>query len=165
MRAMRRGTSLIEMLVVITTISFVLSGTGICLHGMYRADRRTRESLVRHETLQRLALQFRTDAHQAAAVRVKADGNQPAQGMTLAQPNGRSVEYRWADGSIERHLRDGEKRLHDEAFRLPPANAVQWQVSEGKTPLASLLISARPERDGAEAGAAVWRIDAALGVR
>jgi type II secretory pathway component PulJ len=161
----RRGTSLVEMLVVVTAISLIVGATGVCLQGAYRADRRTREELSRQAALHRLAVQFRSDAHRAQAARLLAPAGQQPAGLAFAQPDGKSIEYRWQEERLERRVLDGQNRLHSDSFAVSRVRAVEWRLSAGRTVLATVVIRSASEGADAGAGKWEWHIDAAVGLR
>ena len=68
----RGGYSLVELLIVISILTFVLMLCGMTLQSLFRLDRVGRHDTLEARTLDRLAESFRTDAH--AAVGSQTEG-------------------------------------------------------------------------------------------
>ena len=66
----RRGKTLIEMLILMTVLSTVLAGVSLVLLGAFKTDRQLRRDLAQQTSLARLASRFRSDAHAATTCRV-----------------------------------------------------------------------------------------------
>lgn len=163
-RTRRRGISLIELLAVITTASVILSGLGVCLHGMYRVEQRTRQRVAQRTAWSQAALLLRSDAHSAGqADLATAPDGQPAGGLTLTLGDGRRVQYGFDGRQLQRTvLRDGQ-RVHNDAFRLPGLQ-VTWTLRRDGDQT-RVTMTGRPRSEpGVPAGAleAEERIDAVV---
>jgi type II secretory pathway component PulJ len=150
--ANRSGISLVEMQVVISMMAVLLGFTGVCLHGMYRAQARLESNVQRRASLDRLWLRLCADAHSAVAVRLQ-DDDQTRQSLLLTASDGAEIGYRTGQSEVQRIVRQGEKVLHRDTFRLPGAADVQWQLSEGTQPVISAVVV--PGSEPARAGTAV----------
>ena len=115
----RRGTSLMETLVVITVMT-LLSGiavTMIC--SLMRADDRGAEALSSSMTFSRLARDFRRDVRAAIGAEVTRDADNEPGRLSLGLPGGRLVVYRTDEKQLVRSSQAGPKDKHTEIFRLP----------------------------------------------
>jgi hypothetical protein len=152
------------MLAVIAITGILLSAVGICLHSMYRADRRTRDAIAERSAISRASLRFRADAHASTGVRLQdqAPGVPPA--LVFIQPDDRTIHYDFGKQRITRTVRLADNVEHRDAFRLPGGGRVEWHVKKSQTPIASALI-VHPSEPGV-AGGTVWQeqIEAAVGL-
>jgi len=142
----RRGASLVELLGVIAVGSVIIGLVGVCLQGMYRAEQRTRQHMTRRAAVTQLSWRLRADAHEATQAELTAPPQTGVSaGLVLTAPDGRTITYRTADAQIERTVRQGERTLHHDAFRLPGVRTA-WQLeTAGRHPLATLVIAHLPE--------------------
>ena len=163
MSVQRRGTSLVELMVVVTISGMIFSGAAVCLHSMYRADQRLRHEAQHRSAVVRLARQFRTDAHLAVGAQEGDDRPGGAQALVLSGPSQRTIEYRVQGSEILRTVKDGEQLLHRDAFRLERGVRVAWQVEDGPRPMAAVQIERASPAGGGTAGVQN-RIEAAVGV-
>ena len=114
----RRGYSLVEMLVVMTLMAVVMSSIALVLHGLHRAERRLHDDVDFDRTLQRLATQFRVDAHAARGAGEIADDDDSQSALTLEMPDEKTVTYSIEPGGVRRLVRQGENTIHREWFAL-----------------------------------------------
>jgi prepilin-type N-terminal cleavage/methylation domain-containing protein len=154
----RRGITLVEMLVVTTVSGVIFSAATVCLHGMYRADQHARQATAHRSAVSRLALQFRTDAHAAATARLL-----DADGIVFVEPSNQTIEYRSQPGEIVRTVRQEERVVHRDAFRLVQRSDVAWRMQGDARPIVTIEIS-RPARSGEGSPDFADRIEAGVGV-
>lgn len=101
----RRGISLIELLAVLSGCSVVLGLTASLLHQTMRAQSHTRDFFDVERNAQRLARQFRSDVHAAAADSiddVDAEGVSNGELLRLRLPDGQTIAYQRAAEKIIR---------------------------------------------------------------
>ena len=100
----RRAISLIELLAVLSGCSVVLGLTASLLHQTMRAQSHTRDFFDVERNAQRLARQFRSDVHAAAAdsIDVDAAGAGGGELLRIQLPDGQSVAYQRAAEKIIR---------------------------------------------------------------
>jgi hypothetical protein len=138
----RAGKSLIEMLMLISTLSVILATVATMLIALMKTDRQVRRDLEQQTTLARLAEKFRTDAHAATRCQVG-----PVCELTLT--DGRLVRYEARPGQIDREVRRGDAVEHRDGYLLPNTAAVAFeQPAETGGRLVQLRISALPGSDG-----------------
>jgi len=152
------------MLAVITITSILISSVGICLHGMYRADRRTRNAIAGRSAISRASFLFREDAHASTGARLRDQAPDVPPALVFIQPEGRTIQYHFGKHRITRTVRLAGNIAHRDAFRLPGGARVEWHVTENPTSIASAVIVHPPEPG--VAGGAVWQeqIEAAVGL-
>ena len=98
----RRGYSLVELMIVVSMLSFVLLLCTTTLHALLRLDRGERSDLMESRALDRLAGLLRDDAHRATAARIERDAMQRER-LVLTRTNHETLIYEWspaADGSV-----------------------------------------------------------------
>jgi prepilin-type N-terminal cleavage/methylation domain-containing protein len=165
MKSRRRGYSLVECLVVISLIGGILGTVATTLSALYRTDQGMREALTYDRALDRFIVQLRSDAHQAVSATVgkAGDGAAAANQLLLALQDGRSIRYTLHAQRAERVVRRDQTVEHTESYPVV-SSPVAWQLREDRaSPIVSLVLKLRPaRRDQSPAGAATYRIDAAV---
>ena len=164
MKRTARGITLLELLVVIALVGVIMSAVATCLHSMYRANRRTRESMAGRSALVRLSQRFRADAHSAVDVVVKDQATAEPPSIVFSRPAGETIEYRFEQPDVQRIVRKYVKDAHRDAFRLPRRTQVEWQTAAGDEPFVSMIVHYVPESD-VDKGTRQQRIEAAVGLR
>lgn len=154
----RSGYSLIELLAVMSAASLVLLALTVWLVMLVRGSQAGQDHLLWTITQDRLASQFRSDAHAALAV-LDAGGAL----VCFQVGSDRTIVYRQQDRRLLREeLADGQ-RIRQEAYALPKS----WSVSIDErqwhgTPLAVLTIAAHVDAPDA-APTARLQVEAQLG--
>ncbi len=137
----RRGKSLIEMLIIISILSVVLSTTAATLIALFKTDRQIRRDTAHLTTLARLSSRFRTDAHAAQSCVVD-------QACALTRADGRVVRYAQEGHKLHRQVLRGEAVEHRDAFVLPDTAIVKFeQPPEHQSQLVRLTIRAKQDAD------------------
>ena len=156
---LRRGVSLIEMLVVIA-VSTVLLGVAVSvLNLLMRAERSGREHVNRTATVARLADQFRSDVR-AALRPIAADGTAKNQWQFVLTTD-RAVTYRALPKEIERREQIGGKLVRQESYVLPADCSAEIIVHTDSAPATASLVIA-PSGLASSARREI-RMDATLG--
>jgi prepilin-type N-terminal cleavage/methylation domain-containing protein len=134
---LRRGYSLIEIIVVLT-IGTVVVGIGVgMLHLLLRTEQSGRDRVPQARAVARLAEQFRSDA--AAAMR-QASGSPPGE-WRFVLPENRLVTYRALPGEVQWDERLAGKLLRRESYLLPGGSSAAISVQGKAAPaMASLVI-------------------------
>lgn len=154
----RRAFTLSELLVVLTTTAVLLGVALGIVSALLRTEQTGREQGQQAVVLDRLAAQFRADAHAAG----RPGRDDPAQhgGWRFDLGAGRAAAYRVTAQAVEREEMAAGQPLRRETYPLPPGCTVRHQLSDDRG-LASLIVAA------GEADAA-WRhelrIEAAVGL-
>lgn len=132
-RSSRRGVSLIELAIAISTLAALLSFGTVLLGLLFRADHVGQDALAEQLTNARLSRQFRADVHAARAV-VVADDNPGA--LQLALDDGRRVTWLAEASGVQRVVLRDDVEVARESFSLP-AGATTF-VHRGESGVVSL---------------------------
>ena len=103
-----RGISLVELLAVIAITGILISSLGICLHGLYRADRRARDAISGRSAISRVSLLFREDAHASTGARLQDQTASAPPALVFLQPEGRTIQYHFDEHRITRTVRQAD---------------------------------------------------------
>src|SRR5438045_3775634 len=143
----RRGVSLVELLVVMSLSSVLLTTSAVVLHRMMLSHGKTRNVLAASRSALRLSDQFRSDVHRATGVTTE---NLDAPVVARLQLDGSNVvEYSYADGVVRRTRITDDKVTSREEY-IFPANS-QLAVGQSSPPLLSLSITSQPGDAGGPA--------------
>jgi len=148
----RAGVSIIEMMVVISLAAVLISLSGVCLHGMYRAHARLDGNLQRRAALDRLALQLRCDAH-AAEQATLVDEEAAATIVMIQTTDKTEIRYRSDGSDVVRTVTRGETVVHRDLFRLPGVERMEWTLLDQARPTVNVTV--RPTEGLSRDGTAV----------
>ena len=155
---MRRGVSLVEMIVVIAVAS-ALTGIAVSLLlVLFRAEQSGRTQIGQAESFQQFADQFRRDVHAAGDASVQGKDRQRCK---FEFANHVIVRYMTDAHSIWREEQRFSTNLRMEPYTLPQDSTVTIEVDRAASPpVVSLMIKPKEasQRPGRE-----FRIDAVLG--
>lgn len=115
-RNRRRGTSLIEMLIVITIWSVVIGVLAVLLGQLLRAGNVARTAVEQQDAFARLQRQFVSDVRQATSQQMPEEEGKEV--IRLAFDDGNSVSYVLGERDLRRLERRGGEVTSREAFRL-----------------------------------------------
>ena len=144
MRRLRTGKTLIELLVIITLLSAVMSMATTTLAAVFRIKQRLSRESYEEQTISRLASRLRTDAHQA----IRCDA---ADVCTLTLEGGETICYTVEPAAIAREVRRAGAVLHRDAFPLPrdaSASLTCDDASGGKLVRLTIRPRETPGREG-----------------
>ena len=163
----RKAYTLVECLAAIALIGTAMTTVAVSMSGMHVAYRQIQAGSFGEMEWQRLAVQLRTDAHQARSAGQEGEADESQQGNTLRLTLRKKEVIRYIiDGRQVRreHSRD-EKVVHREDYCLPEAYTAHWVL---KTDDSSSVASLKLERDTTEtigqATHPLLQIDAAVGL-
>jgi prepilin-type N-terminal cleavage/methylation domain-containing protein len=160
----RRGTSLIEVMVVVALSGIMISATGVCLHGLYRVDQQVRETAVQRWAFQRLSLRFRTDAHAAQRANLSDDASGSPPILRFEGSGQQRVEYRYQPCQIVRTAHEADRVVHTEAYAIERRGVAAWRIESNESQMVVLELARQP-LVGREAGIESRRsIRAAVGL-
>lgn len=140
-RSRRRGTSLIEVLAVLTAMSVAMSVAAGLLHRGMRMQSDSRQYLERDRTALRLARQIREDASRATQVVCGGDMAESGEGdqldsktiLRVARDDGSMVVYRTRRNGLVRLLTAADGRSSREDY--PLAGRLLWSVAREQSVL------------------------------
>jgi hypothetical protein len=141
-RAVRQGASLVELLVVMSAATVILTITAALLHRIMHAHSKARAFMDAERTSLRLANTFRGDVHQAISASTADAAAESDAFLKLDMPDGQRIEYRREEGTFLRVLLDGDRIVSREAFCFPPE--IEVAVKNEGARLINLSISSRP---------------------
>lgn len=157
----RRGYSLIEMLVAMFVFTALL---GICMalvELLLKLDDRGQAHAEALATTARLARTFRADVHAALRAETPDGATAPIDRLTLAGPDGRTVDYRIVKGALIRTEREAGVFRQNDRFPLPTRAGRIAVESEGDRTMVAILFDHRSARNRGESRE--LRVAAALG--
>jgi len=170
----RHGWSLIETIAAVTVGSVVFGLAVAIAHTFFRLDQNLQTERQTWASLNRLAEQFREDAHAAEAV--TAPGQRPLTAKVPAKgdtgpppawifhfPANRQVEYSATGEGLARIERVGDKVVSREGYVLPPGTLVKLQPP-GPSSRMVVLQLVLSESVGRKPAAQPLRIEAAAGL-
>jgi hypothetical protein len=141
----RRGASLIELLLIMSACTVVLTLTGVLLHRAMRIHMQSRAHVNAERTVLRLSEQFRRDVHQARAV-TDGSGKDDKVFLQLDLMDGRVAEYSRATGAVLRNESGGNLPTRREEFAFPGADALTIEHKSAPQRLVVTIILKPTER-------------------
>lgn len=135
---MRRGKSLIELLVVLTLVSGALGLCALTLTALFRTETQLRRDREQQIVADRLADLWRADAHGATACDIGAEA-------VFTYAAGRRIRYSIETPRIWREVHRGDAVQHRDSFPLPALAEASFATRDeaGRT-FAVLSIQAQP---------------------
>lgn len=135
----RRAISLIELLVVMSAASVILSLSAGLIHRVMHAETKTRSVSAIERTSLRLANVFRCDVHNARQARAEPSGLPQGVFVQLETSPGERVEYRREEQTIHRISLDGDQIIARELFVFPTEFEIVVQIEPA--PLVVLTVT------------------------
>ena len=146
----RRGSSLLEILVLLGTTALMLGLCAALIQVLLRVDRAGRADYVEASEASRLALAFRADVRSAIVARPTENA------LELDGPDGPIARYRIEPGSVVRVRPGGGESGRRDAFRLPRLESAEGAFAiddrDGRT-FVSLTFAGPGDRVEAALGA------------
>ena len=131
-RAPRRaGTSLVQMLVVISLTGVITMAAISIIITMLRLEGRTLQVWMTQQTLLQLGDDFRSDAHAAQSAEITTQNAAATLIFRSGAPVGKSVTYVATDSHVIRRETSGDKLLRTETYRLPESEVLFGGMSAG----------------------------------
>ncbi len=143
MPLLRRGVSLIELLIVISIMGTVFILSGVTFHLLLRSEKVVAQSFVTERSISRLAVQFREDVHRSKSGTVVASTTGTAFEMILADANRFCARYVITKDGLARLLVEQDLVTAREDFRLPDCR-VEFGSGTEADPFVKTLVIARP---------------------
>jgi hypothetical protein len=162
----RRGASLIELLMVMSAGTVVLTMSAGLIHQIMHAQSRARAFADVERTSLRLANAFRRDVHEATGAELaEADAGERVF-LRLTLPDDQRIEYGWREANIVRVLLDGSRSAAREEFAFPAG--VELTIRREEMRLIVLTIQSRPGEmpgDGGSSEASAFAVPVNLQVQ
>jgi hypothetical protein len=165
----RRGTSLIELLIVMSACTVVLTLSAELIHRVMRVQSRSQAFANSQRSAQRLSTAFRNDVHSASHYETDPDRLGENGLIRLNPPVGSTVEYRHKNGTIERVVladTSGEQGASGEGEQAVTAReqfvfSSEIDVTAGQDDHSKLItLSIKPHVDDRRSGEAPLRLRA-----
>ncbi len=139
----RRAASMIELLLIMSACTVVLTLTGVLLHRGMSIQMQSRARVDAERTSLRLANQFRRDVHEArAAITLNGDQGKDVF-LQLEFADGRTAEYSREEGTVLRLESGGDEQTWREEFVFPAVGDLT--IEEESEPRRLILtITAKP---------------------
>jgi|GEM_PF-3506270 len=128
----RRAYSLIELLLIMSAMCLIF---GLCvglIHSSLRLDRGARAHLNETMTVDRLARQFREDAHAANHWTKSTDKTTHLDRLELTRLDGHVVLYESQVGRLVRTERVSDQKPRYEPYRLRQRGSVEFSIQDEK---------------------------------
>jgi type II secretory pathway pseudopilin PulG len=168
---MKRGTSLVELLAVMSVASVVFTVLALSIHALYRTQAKVQDDAHVAAALHRFARQLREDAHAAAEASLgdeEAAAQNAAPSPLTFQFDGGQIavyDYHPASAAIRRRVMEDGKTTWRDTFALSRGCEVRW--SRGEPPASLLTVVVAHPAGHAPKGQGAWRqtrIEAAVGL-
>jgi hypothetical protein len=126
--AARKGITIIEVLIVVTCVGVALGLCAVTIQVLLRLEKDGQKRYLSQASLERLARQFRSDAHAATAARVEAarKGEAAVLNLSLGPKHGISYEPR-KSAVLRVESRDGNIQRR-ELYALPAARTIAFEL-------------------------------------
>ena len=115
----RRGYTLVEMVVVISMLTMIISLAGMTFHLLLRTDKAVLQASVTERTISRLAILFREDVHRAETGVIDTQEEQTPQRLSLEVPGRDPVRYVVTEAGIVRLTLEHGAVIARDDFVLP----------------------------------------------
>ena len=139
--ARRPGVSLVELLVVMSMATVILTTSATLIHRIMRVQSKAYAFFDVQRSALRLTSQFRRDVHQATDASIRGEGVEAL--LTLPSAGNQRVQYRLADGNVLRVLSIKGDAVSQEVFSFPADT--EWTLQKRADPRRLVLaLAARP---------------------
>ncbi len=139
----RRGMTLIEMMVVISTMAVVMALSGATVFYLMRAEGNGATALTASTSFARLQNTFRRDIHAATSARINERDN-GTEFLELRIGQSQSVEYRVVGDRIVRYLVVGQSAKSIEEYNVPKTTVRFEVLGEGRDSIAVIRCDRQP---------------------
>ncbi len=146
----RRGYALIELLVVITSVTVILGLCAVTIQALMRVNSEAQVRLSASATFARLASQFRADVHASDGMQLTpgspagskpVDAKVPA-GLRLTRGPNIVIQYEARNGRVARDESIAGKRSRHESYLVGKGNVVVFERrEEGSRPFVVMAMS------------------------
>lgn len=138
----RRGVSLTELLILMSSYSMIMSMCAVLLHRVMRVEIDSRSFVGAERTSVRLSRQFRQDVHQATVVETDGSKLKDNVFLQLQLPDNQTVDYSRAHGNVLRTVSQSGKIAAREEFAFEPT--CKLALRQDKSPKRLVLSIASP---------------------
>ncbi|MCP4193484.1 MAG: type II secretion system protein [Planctomycetaceae bacterium] len=129
-RAIRSAFTLVELTVVISIISLIVSLLSVVMVRMMNVELKTRSQVSDLLSMCQLSDQFRQDIHQANGMMIESiDGEDR---LTVDLDDDLEAVYTAELGAVTRTLQRDKKSLRRAKYRLPTKTVVKWSRADAQ---------------------------------
>lgn len=140
----RQGASLVELLLVMSSCTVILTMSAGLIHRLLHAQSRTRAFVDGERSALRLASQFRRDVHEATSAVTDAEQLNTGELLRLTEPAEQTVVYLGQQGAIVRLLTEGGRSVAREEYRF--AGEFRPEIRRETQGLITLTLASPPEQ-------------------
>lgn len=166
-RRRTRGFTMLEIMLVVSLLSFALGVASLLIAGSFRMHQRANERKDLNHALAQLALHLRQDAHRATSAELLTLDNGRST-VRLSQDDGSTIVFEASPGQVERRIEaDAGNVLARDAFRFLPATQIaisQKPDSEDASTPRQIVIELSPQMTSPDFSEQPLRIVAAVGL-
>jgi type II secretory pathway pseudopilin PulG len=149
-RCSRRGFTLLEVLIVVTSVAALLGVCAVTIQLLFRLSADSQTRLTAAVAIDRLGRQLRGDVHGSQSAQLAADPKAPSQpaALRLSFETGHEITYSPRAHSVVRSETRGGKAFRREEYVLGPSQDARFEVrDETSRRWAVLILSHSPERN------------------
>ncbi|HEY4232836.1 MAG TPA: hypothetical protein VGM76_05405 [Lacipirellulaceae bacterium] len=128
----RNATSLVELLVVMSACTIILTLSAGLVHRAMHAQSATRAFFDAERSAMRLSEQFRADVHQATAATIEDGAHDKGAFLRLALADKQSVEYRQTGDNVVRVVSQHDTNISRAEFAFP--SPLELSINEELAP-------------------------------
>lgn len=140
----RRAVSIIELMVILSATTVVLSLTSVLLQRGMRLHTQSRADLNSERNAARLADQFRRDVHRATAAVANKTALKDNAILQLTFSNGEQTEYSYQSGTVLRTMTKENGRVAREEYVFPKSTALAVEEQDTPSGMVLTLTAERP---------------------
>jgi len=152
----RVAFTLVEVLLIVTIFTFLLSGIAVAMGTLLRAKEQLQDDLVRSSVLSRFAVQLRQDGHRADSA------EKPDEATIAFRVQQVQIKYVVEPNRIVRTVAEGEQTRHHEVYSLANKTSIRWGISDTKPAVLSTVIEYESEKE--TQGSEIDLVDVVIGL-
>lgn len=134
----RRGTTLVEMLVIMAMTTLLMAAGTMLLSTLLKHYGRQRDGYHELQVTAKFAEAFRRDARAAKSAVIEDAGNAKLAKLTLTDADDKTVQYIVTEGGVDRVAAQKAGVVGREFFRLESLKELHFQRTEGDRVLTCL---------------------------
>lgn len=138
----RRGVSLVELLLVMSAATVILTMSAGLIHRIMHAQSKARSFVDVERSSLRLANTLRCDVHQATAASAGDADLDEGVFLHLRLPENQTIEYHCQQGAVQRVLLEAGKTVSRDEFVFPPG--IELAIRKSDPCVVILTLNSRP---------------------
>ena len=141
MNASRRAVSMIELLVVMSACTVVLTLSSVLVVRAMRTQTQSRANCDAERNALRLSSQFRSDVHAAQSAVASSNAQRGDSFLRMQLTEDQQVEYSIVDGTVLRLMSHDGKRTAREEFAFPAGSELTIRELESPRRIALTIVN------------------------